>query len=74
MTQISASEAIAAFDQLLNKVTQGQEIIILGTEGAAFKLIALSRTPKPVFGSARGLVHIGSDFDEPIEGFEEYIA
>lgn len=74
MTQISVAEAVAEFDQLLHKVTQGQEVIILGDEGAAFKLIALSRAPRPIFGSARGLVNIGPDFDEPIEGFEEYVA
>lgn len=74
MTQISAAEAATEFDQLLNKVRQGQEVIIIGTDGAAFKLVALSRTPKPHFGRARGIVSIGPDFDEPLEGLEEYIA
>ncbi|MEZ4863341.1 MAG: type II toxin-antitoxin system Phd/YefM family antitoxin [Caldilineaceae bacterium] len=73
MTQISAAEAVTEFDQLLNKVMQGQEVIIIGTDGSAFKLVALPRTPKPVFGSARGLVTIGPDFDEPLEGLEEYM-
>ncbi|MEZ4733457.1 MAG: type II toxin-antitoxin system Phd/YefM family antitoxin [Caldilineaceae bacterium] len=73
MTQISAAEAATKFDQLLNKVRQGQEVTIIGTDGAAFKLVALPRTPKPRFGSARGLVRIGPDFDEPLEGLEEYM-
>lgn len=73
MTQISATEAATAFDQLLVQVQQGQEVIIVGTDGTAFKLVALPRTPKPRFGSARGLVHIGPAFDEPIEGIEEYM-
>ena len=73
MTQISAAEAVTEFDQLLNKVVQGQEVIIIGADGSAFKLVALSRAPKPIFGSARGLIHIGPDFDEPLEGLEEYM-
>lgn len=74
MTQISAAEAATKFDQWLHKVQQGQEVIIIGTDGAAFKLVALPRSPKPRFGSARGLVNIGPDFDEPLEGMEEYMS
>jgi len=73
MTQISAAEAVTEFDQLLNKVIQGQEVVIIGADGSAFKLVALLRAPHPVFGSARGLVQIGPDFDEPLEGLEEYM-
>ncbi len=73
MIQIPAKQAVTEFDKLLNKATKGQEIIIIGSNGAAFKLTALPRAPRPVFGSARGLVHIEPDFDEPIEGLEEYM-
>lgn len=41
-------------------------INIIGPDGSAFKLIVLSRAPQPIFGSARGLVHIEPDFDEPM--------
>ena len=67
MTQITAAQAVTELDKLLGRVAQGQEIVIIGSDGAAFKLVALPRMPKPVFGSARGLVHIGPDFDEPID-------
>jgi antitoxin (DNA-binding transcriptional repressor) of toxin-antitoxin stability system len=73
MIQIPATQAVTELDQLLNKVAQGQDVVIIGDDGSAFKLVALSRMPKPVFGSARGLVQIGPDIDEPIEGFEEYM-
>ena len=69
MIQIPAKQAVVELDKLLNDVAQGQEVVIIGTDGSAFKLMALSRTPQPVFGSARGLVHIEPDFDDPIEGF-----
>jgi len=72
MTQIPAAQAVTKLDELLSEVAQGQEVVIIGADGSAFKLVALPRRPKPIYGSARGLVHIGPDFDEPIEGFEEY--
>jgi len=30
-------------------------------------------TPKPVFGSAKGMFKMRADFDEPLEYFEKYI-
>ncbi|RIK40912.1 MAG: prevent-host-death protein [Chloroflexi bacterium] len=73
MIQISVAQAVTELDKLLNEAAQGEEVVIIGADGSAFKLLALPRTPKPVFGSARGLVRIGPDFDEPIEGFEDYM-
>jgi antitoxin (DNA-binding transcriptional repressor) of toxin-antitoxin stability system len=67
MLQIPAKQAETELDKLLNEVTQGQDVVIIGADGAAFKLMALPRTPHPLFGSAKGLVSIGSNFDEPIE-------
>lgn len=72
MIQIPVQQASDELDQLLNKVAHGQELVIIGSDGSAFKLLALPRAPQPIFGSAQGLVSIGPDFDEPIEGFEEY--
>ncbi|MCP5097053.1 MAG: prevent-host-death protein [Chloroflexi bacterium] len=74
MIQIPAKQAIADLEKLLNEVANGQEIVIVNSDGSAVKLIAMPRIPQPIFGSARGLVSIGSDFDEPIEGFEEYMS
>jgi antitoxin (DNA-binding transcriptional repressor) of toxin-antitoxin stability system len=73
MIQVLAKQASSELDDLLDKVAHGQEIVIIGSDGSAFKLLALPRKPQPVFGSARGMVHIRPDFDEPIEGFEEYM-
>ncbi len=33
-----------------------------------------NKIPYPKFGSAEGLVQMSDDFDEPIEGFEEYMS
>jgi antitoxin (DNA-binding transcriptional repressor) of toxin-antitoxin stability system len=73
MIQVLVKEASGELDDLLDKAAHGQEIVIIGSDGSAFKLIALPRKPQPLFGSARGMVRIGPNFDEPIEGFEEYM-
>lgn len=71
MIQIPVQQASTELQELLNIVARGQELVIIGSDGSAFKLLALPRVPQPIFGSARGLVQIGPDFDEPLEGFEQ---
>lgn len=73
MIQVPAKQAVIEFDDLLNKAAMGQEVVIISADGTAFKLQPLPRMPKPIFGSAKGLVKIGPDFDDPIEGFEDYM-
>lgn len=73
MIQIPVKQASNELDKLLSQVAQGQELVIISSDGSAFKLLALPRIPQPIFGSAKGLINIGPDFDEPIEGFEEYM-
>jgi antitoxin (DNA-binding transcriptional repressor) of toxin-antitoxin stability system len=52
MTMVSAAQAGKEIDTLLYQVQQGREVVIIGVGGAAFKLIALPRTPRPI--SQRG--------------------
>lgn len=67
--QVPVTQAVTQLNKLLREVAQGKDVVIIGTDGLAFKLVALPHTPKPVFGSAKGLVFIGPDFDKPVEGF-----
>lgn len=73
MMQIPVAQAVTELNKLLREVAKGQEVVIISTDGLAFKLVALPHIPKPVFGSAKGLVSIGPDFYEPVEGFTEYM-
>ncbi len=73
MIQVPVKKASNELEKLLSEVAQGQDLVIVGSDGSVFKLLALPRVPKPVFGSAKGMVQIGPDFDDPIEGFEEYM-
>lgn len=73
MIQIPEAQAVKDFPKLLHEAINGQEVVIIGSDGNAFKLIALTRVPAPLFGSAKGQVSIGPDFDEPVEGLEDYM-
>jgi antitoxin (DNA-binding transcriptional repressor) of toxin-antitoxin stability system len=57
---------------LLTLASIGENIIITGKDGIAYKIIPITK-PYPKFGSAKGLIEISDDFDAPIEGFEEYL-
>jgi antitoxin (DNA-binding transcriptional repressor) of toxin-antitoxin stability system len=47
MIQIPAKQAVSELDELLKKVTHGHEVVIIGTDGSAYKLLALPRLPSP---------------------------
>ena len=74
MHQIDLSEAQSLFIQLINEVLNGEEVVLTKNEIPVVKLSPIkSRSPKPKFGSAKGLITISDDFDEPLEDFQEYM-
>ncbi len=73
MYKISLTEAKSRLAELVKEAVSGEEIIITQQNGSAVRLVPLaSDKPVPEFGSARGLVEMTDDFDEPIKGFENY--
>jgi prevent-host-death family protein len=67
LTQINTHEAKTHLSKLLVRVQAGEEIIIAKAGKPIAKLVpieghALSRSP----GSARGLVSMAPDFDQPL--------
>ncbi len=74
MRQVALKEAETRLAELIGIVAGGEEVIITKDDGSAFKIISLIRNkPYPKFGSAKGLVEMSDDFDEPLEDFEEYM-
>nr|VFJ57206.1 MAG: Antitoxin component of toxin-antitoxin stability system, DNA-binding transcriptional repressor [Candidatus Kentron sp. DK]VFJ60413.1 MAG: Antitoxin component of toxin-antitoxin stability system, DNA-binding transcriptional repressor [Candidatus Kentron sp. DK] len=74
MHQLALREAETRLAELIGMVAGGEEVIIMGDNGSDFKLIPFFRKkPIPKFGSAKGLVEMSDDFDEPLDGFEEYM-
>ena len=74
MHTVSLKDAKEHLDELIEEVAQGEEVIITRGDGATFKIVpTLSRKPRPVFGSGRGLLKIADDFDDPLDDFAPYM-
>lgn len=73
MYTINLNEKNDRLVELIEKVMQGEEVKILCDDGSSFELLPTkTKKPRPKFGSAKGLIQISDNFDEPIEGFEAY--
>jgi antitoxin (DNA-binding transcriptional repressor) of toxin-antitoxin stability system len=58
---------------LIEAAAGGEDVIITRNDGVSFKLVMVDAVEaRPKFGSAKGLVKMSDDFDEPLEGFEDY--
>ncbi|MFN2455485.1 MAG: type II toxin-antitoxin system Phd/YefM family antitoxin [Pyrinomonadaceae bacterium] len=73
MYQIELEKAKAQIASLLQSALDGEEIIITQNEQPVLKLVPI-RAVKTCrqSGSARGLITMSDDFDEPLEDFAEY--
>lgn len=75
--QVSLIEATASLSDLVEAAISGEEVIFLnGGEGncPAIRLTPVeSLKPRPKFGTAKGLVWMSDDFDEPLEELKEYM-
>jgi antitoxin (DNA-binding transcriptional repressor) of toxin-antitoxin stability system len=76
MQQISVAEASKQLAQLVDAALNGEDIVIIKDAQLAVKLNSVQRMPvkqRPKFGSAKGLLVMSDDFDDPLEDFREYM-
>ena len=74
MHQIDLNQARQQLPELLDAAIRGEEIIITEDGRPLVRMLnATVSKPRPQFGSARGLITISDDFDEPLEEFKEYM-
>lgn len=74
MQQISLVEAYKDLPSLIEAAIKGEEIIIIKDDLPVVKIMPLSPVKQPrKAGSAKGLVTLSDDFDEPIADFEDYL-
>jgi antitoxin (DNA-binding transcriptional repressor) of toxin-antitoxin stability system len=74
MIKLTLNEAHSQLSDLLKAASKGEQVIIQNHEGQDFQLISLPPTVKhPQYGSAKGIVKMLDNFDDPIEEFEEYM-
>lgn len=73
---MTLKEARERLGGLLDEAARGEEVVITGEDGSAFKLVPSEEIPKKKrggLGIAKGQVWMADDFDEIPEGFEEYM-
>ena len=70
--QIKLDEAKIRRLDLIEAAIKGEEVFILGDDQLAVKLVPVKPPKRQAqFGSARGLVIMLDDFDEPLEDFNK---
>ena len=77
MQFVEIKQAETCFPDLINKTIAGDEIVITNSGKPLVKFVAIAdkkeKKKKRVFGSAKGLIKIAPDFDEPLEDFKDYM-
>ncbi len=80
MRQVTRDEAQEHLAELLDAALGGEEIYIEGAGTVRVRLVPVNAEAeadreygRPRFGSARGLIHMSDDFDDPLPEFEEYM-
>jgi antitoxin (DNA-binding transcriptional repressor) of toxin-antitoxin stability system len=72
--QVSATEAATKLNELMEAAINGEEVILLNGDRPAIKLTPIGTIrPDRKPGSAKGLIWVSDDFDEPLEEFKEYM-
>ncbi|MEC4892665.1 MAG: type II toxin-antitoxin system prevent-host-death family antitoxin [Oscillatoria sp. PMC 1051.18] len=73
MYQIDLAQAEQQLSELVEAATRGEEVVIIKNNQPVAKLVPITKTKKSYpakAGSAKGLVWIADDFDEPLEEFK----
>ncbi len=72
MQNIDINQAKQRLIELIEQAIGGDEVIITKSGQPIVKIVAITKH-KRHFGSASGLIKMTDDFDEPLEGFQEYM-
>ena len=74
MQQVTLDEAKTHLVDLIEAAAAGEEVFITRDEELSVQLVPhVVKRRKRQFGSARGLISMAPDFDEPLEDFKEYM-
>jgi prevent-host-death family protein len=77
MYQVDIVEAKEKFLELIEAAIRGEEVAITQDNHPVVKLVGIPLANKKRWpskaGSAKGMVWVSDDFDEPLEEFKEYM-
>lgn len=74
MYQIDISQAKNQLESLLQSALNGEEVIITQNHQPVLRLTRVAQAKKRRrSGSAKGLISMSDDFDQPLDDFREYM-
>ena len=74
MQQITVEQATAHLTDWIEAAMRGEEIFIRMDNQTLVQLLPIPEDrPHPRYGSAKGMIVMADDFDDPLPGFENYI-
>ncbi len=74
MQTVTLDEAKTHLVDLIEAAAAGEEVFIQKNENVSVQLVPRAvKRRKRQFGSAKGLISMAPDFDEPLEDFKEYM-
>lgn len=74
MINIDINQAKQHFPELIEKTISNGEVIITRGGQPIAKLVAIAKPKKErKFGTAKGLIKMSNDFDQPIDDFKDYM-
>ena len=76
MRHIELDEAKKNWQKVLESALQGEEVLITRRQRPVLRLIRIPEQEEPYRQpvSAKGLIQIREDFDEPLADFQEYMS
>ena len=75
MREVEIEQVCARLSELIEEITAGGEVVLTRDGQPLARLIPVStrKRAQRSFGSAKGLLHIAADFDEPLDDFRDYV-
>ena len=74
MLQVNVHQAKTNLSKLIQKVLDGEEVIIARGNQPVVKMVLIENlVPTRQLGTAKGKIKISDDFGEPLEDFKEYM-
>lgn len=71
---IDLTHAQTRLPELVRQAARGEDVILTDAGEPVAKIIPITRARGPrQFGSAKGLIRMADDFDDPLEEFEDYM-
>ncbi|MCP4360258.1 MAG: DUF2281 domain-containing protein [Chloroflexi bacterium] len=74
MYQVELNEADSHLLDLIEAALKGEDVFIRRDKESIVQLVPVPKIKhQPKFGSAKGMIVMADDFDDPLEDFEPYM-